>query len=281
MCLIFVAYQINDRFPLAIAANRDEFYQRPARAAGFWPEHPDVLAGRDLQAGGTWLGITRRGRFAAITNYRDPASVRSHAVTRGKLVSRFLTGTEAPLTYLRTVAGEGRRYNGFNLLVGDSQGLGYYSNLTAGPQFLGPGLYGLSNHLLDTPWPKVERGKRGMRAWLAHPDPRAESLLEMLADTTQPDDASLPDTGVGLEWERVLGSAFITSPEYGTRSSTVVLVDREGYVRFVERAFSPDHSQQGNAVFDFVIRPDSGAATGHEPGHPATGGHDVINGNPP
>ncbi len=158
MCLIVFAWRQHPDFPLIVAANRDEFYERPTLAADFWADHPEVLGGRDLKEMGTWLGITRKGRFAALTNYRDPLHVRADAPSRGWLVRDFLTGERGAEDYLARLRDRGAAYNGFSLILGDAAGLYYYSNRgEEGPAALAPGVYGLSNHLLDTPWPKVRR----------------------------------------------------------------------------------------------------------------------------
>lgn len=235
MCLILLAWKMDDRFPLVLAANRDEFYDRPSAPAAFWEEQPDLLAGRDLREGGTWLGITRTGRLAALANYRDPASVKAGAPSRGRLVGDYLRGSERPESYLDRIAPAGS-FNGFNLLVGNPDELFCFSN-RGGRRRVEPGLHGLSNRLLDTPWPKVARGKAALGALLTQ-QWTPESLLALLADRSRPADESLPDTGVGLEWERILSPSFIVSPVYGTRSSTVLLVDRGGEVTFIERVFN-------------------------------------------
>jgi len=237
MCLIFIAHRLHPRYPLLVAANRDEFHARPTAAADWWADAPEVLAGRDLQAGGTWLGITRGGRFAAITNYREPGKHRSHAPSRGDLVSDFLRGEERPVEYLDRVAARGTRYNGFSLLAGDGAVIGCYSNRGGAPRVLVPGLYGLSNHLLDTPWPKVEEGKQALERVLARDAIDLDALLELLANRETPPDEVLPDTGIGSEWERRLSARFVRGAEYGTRSSTALVVDVAGRVQFVERAF--------------------------------------------
>jgi uncharacterized protein with NRDE domain len=170
MCLILFAHGAGEDFPLVLAANRDEFYERPTAPAAFWTEAPHVLAGRDLQAGGSWLGVTRTGRWAALTNYRDPPTSRPGRPSRGMLVSDFLTGSATPEQYLAAVAADAERYDGFNLLVGDPSGVHYFGNRMADggePSRLEPGVYGLSNHLLDTPWPKVARGRTRLKALLA------------------------------------------------------------------------------------------------------------------
>jgi uncharacterized protein with NRDE domain len=212
-----------------VAANRDEFYARRTASADFWPAHPHVLAGRDLEAGGTWLGITREGRFAALTNYRDPASHKPNAPSRGGLVADFLIGTASIDTYLDTLSAAD--YNGFNLLLGDGQRLVAFSNISGQRHELAPGIYGLSNHLLDTPWPKVGAGKAALTAALAAlPDETA--LFRLLRDDTRPPDGALPATGVSLDWERLLSAAFICGPDYGTRCSTVVKVGAASSGRF-------------------------------------------------
>ena len=197
MCLILFAWKIHEGFPLVLAANRDEFYERPTAPADFWDEAPHVLAGRDLKEGGTWLGITRKGRLAALTNYRDPTTLKKDAPTRGRLVSDYLLGDETPRAYLDRVASAAARYNGFSLIVGGPAELLYFSN--RGEQIrLSPGTYGLSNRLLDTPWPKVERGKMALSGVLKRKGvPSEEALFALLADRSRPPDESLPETGVG------------------------------------------------------------------------------------
>ena len=198
-----------------------------------------MLAGKDLVAGGTWFGVTRSGRIAAITNYREPGFYRMDAPSRGALVAGYLRGAETPEEYLEKLDKEAGRYNGFSLVLGEPGNLYYFSNRREGFQRLALGLYGLSNHLLDTAWPKVERGKRALAEILSGGgDPDPEELFHVLADRSRPSDDSLPHTGVGLEWERILSSLFITSPVYGTRSSTVLLVNGEGRVTFVEKVFN-------------------------------------------
>ncbi|MHB8769370.1 MAG: NRDE family protein, partial [Syntrophales bacterium] len=243
----------HEQFPLIHAANRDEFFDRPAAAAAFWEDAPDVLAGRDRKRGGTWLGVTRTGRVAAVTNYRDPASVRVDAPSRGELVSEYLRSRETADTFLGRLEPRAHQYNGFSLLTGDEAGLLVCSNrgTTVRPA---PGIHGMSNHLLDTPWPKVEEGKRVLAGLLASSGgPSPEALLALLASRSRPPDELLPDTGVGLEWERLLSPRFIASPTYGTRCSTVLLVDREGRVTFVERVFAGNGEPWLTSRFDFRI----------------------------
>lgn len=241
MCLMVLAYRVHPNYPLIVAANRDEFYKRPTARAHFWEDEPNVLAGRDLEKMGTWMGITRTGRFAAITNVRNPSNEREHARSRGKLVSDFLSGSQPPVAYMKAVRESAGQYNGFNLLAGDRTSLCYFSNQNESIRKLTPGIYGLSNAQLDTPWPKVEKSKQRLKQCLAkdqHVD--ADRLFQLLADSERAPDSALPDTGVSLDLERLLSSAFIESHDYGTRVSTVLLIDSNGCVSFKERSFYPD-----------------------------------------
>ena len=253
MCLILLAFGIHPDYSLIVAANRDEFYDRPTVRAGFWKDAPRVLAGRDLKAGGTWLGIDRGGRFAAVTNYRqgqrEPGAPRS----RGHLVSEYLTGPGDGQAHMARVERDAGLYNGFNLIAGDVGALFYFSNRDGGVRALKPGVYGLSNHLLDSPWPKVTAGKSGLTALLAGGGKLTPSLFRLLSDRSQATDDLLPHTGVSPEWERLLSSAYITSEGYGTRSSTVVLVGRDGVVRFEEHSFGPGAAPEEEVTYEFVV----------------------------
>ncbi len=224
MCLIVFAWQLVPGMPLVAAGNRDEFYDRPAAPARWWDDHPQVYAGRDLRGGGTWMGITRDGRFAAITNIRAPSEKRSDAPSRGVLVSDYLTGKTSPEEYVEQIATQAHRFNGFNLLVGHRNMLVWYSNGghedPRNGKPLAPGVYGLSNGLLDAPWPKVVRTKAQFASLLCQGAPE-DAYFDMLTDTTRASDCRLPQTGVSLEWERILSAVCIESPEYGTRASTV------------------------------------------------------------
>jgi uncharacterized protein with NRDE domain len=238
MCLILFSYRLHADYRLILAANRDEFYNRPTAPLDYWSDHPDVLAGRDLKANGTWLGVTRSGRFAAITNYRDPAAQMKNAPSRGSLISDFLTGNTSPERYLKSVSKEGKAFNGFNLIAGDESELYYYSNRATRIRQLQPGLYGISNRLLDTAWPKIQRGKSLLKGQLSGREKvDVEKIWEVLADRSLPPDEALPDTGVGLDWERILAPLFISSPDYGTRSSSIVLMEYSGRTTFMERTF--------------------------------------------
>lgn len=253
MCLIVFAWRAHPDFPLVLGANRDEFLDRPTRPAAFWPEQPDLLAGRDLRGGGTWLGVTRSGRIAAVTNFRQGTAARSDLRSRGLLVFDFLVADRAPAVYLAGVAAERRAYEGFNLLAGVGHELHYFSNRGGDPEPVAPGVHGLSNALLDTPWPKVERAKSAL-ARLLDRDRAAlvDGVLALLADRVRPADHELPSTGVSLEWERCLSPVFIASPDYGTRSSTVLLVDRRGSVTFLERSFEHSTGRTTEAVYGFA-----------------------------
>lgn len=254
MCLFFCAFEIHPTYRLIIAANRDEFYERPSQPAAFWPEAPELLAGKDLRGGGTWFGITRSGRIAAVTNYRDPRSHRNDAPSRGMLLTDYLLGRTDPAAYLEDVRRKGDAYNGFNLIVGTTRELFYYSNRKGGVITLTPGLYGLSNHLLDTPWPKVARGKEALGDLLSRGgDPAPEALFDILSDRSIVEDRLLPETGIGLEWERILSARFIASPVYGTRSSTLLYVDRKDRVTFIERNFNAEPEPRETARFEFAL----------------------------
>lgn len=236
MCLIVFAWRPGHARPLIVAANRDEFYARPTLALAPWDEAPGVHAGRDLEAGGSWLGVGPNGRFAALTNIRDPGQPLG-ARSRGELVAGYLRGELSVEAYLEKVASEAQHYSGFNLLVGDGQRLGYLHGADAVPKLLGAGVYGLSNAALDTPWPKLIKAREGLREQLDDPEP--EQLFALLADNTQAADSELPSTGVGLATERLLSSVFIASQNYGTRASTVLIVEADGRRRLVERSFGP------------------------------------------
>ncbi|GAB6094882.1 NRDE family protein [Desulfatiferula olefinivorans] len=250
MCLILFSYMTDADYPLTVAANRDEFYHRATQPLDFWDDFEGILAGRDLQNNGTWMGVTRSGRFAAITNYRAPSLIKAAAPSRGLLVRDFLAGGKAPKDYLESIRPSAAAFNGFNLLVGCLTGkassLFYYSNMGGEIRSLSPGTYGLSNAFLDTSWPKVDRGKRAFeRIIRRYRDASTDHLLDLMADDTLPDDRDLPDTGVGLAWERMLAPIFIAGDTYGTRSSAVVRFDARGGGTFVERTYRNDASGAG------------------------------------
>jgi uncharacterized protein with NRDE domain len=254
MCLILFAWRAHPRYRLVMAANRDEFHQRPTAAAGFWSDHPDLLAGRDLQAGGTWLGVTRSGRFAAVTNFREPVTPEvplEHS--RGSLVTDYLTGTRDPAAHARGVLASGPEYRGFSLLLGDADGLVYVSNRDGTPLPVDAGCHGLSNHRLDTDWPKVRSGRRRLERLLDGEEIQADSLLDMLTDRGQAPGVMptrLDDEAVR---RHLMDHFFILSPVYGTRSSTVLLIQLDGRAEFVERRFAADGSDSGTGRFAFRI----------------------------
>lgn len=238
MCLILFAHKVHPDYPLVLAANRDEAYARPTAPAGFWADSPHIYGGRDLEQGGTWFGINRSGMFAAVTNFREGAGAKTSLRSRGELVANYLRQNLRPEEYVARVHGEGSAYNGFNLLAGDPDELRYLSNRSAQSTIVAPGVHGLSNHLLDTPWPKVERGRKILAELLqGSAQVLMDGLFRLLAERTVAPDYALPQTGVGLPRERVLSPAFIASPTYGTRSSTVVLIDNHGEVVLIERSF--------------------------------------------
>jgi len=236
MCLILVAWHAHPDYPLVVAANRDEFHRRPSAPAGPWPDQPEIRGGRDLEAGGTWLAVRDDGRFAAVTNVREPG-VPPGPVSRGALPRAFLMGDPSAGAFARGIRGED--HAGFNLLLADREELWWCSNRAPAPLRLEPGLYGVSNRLLDTPWPKVVKAKARFAAALERL-PSFEACFGLLADPAPAPDDELPDTGVPLAWERLLSSVFIRSADYGTRASTVVTRDREGAFRLEERRFGPD-----------------------------------------
>ena len=239
MCLILFAHKIHADYPLVLAANRDESYARPTAAAAFWTDDPRVYAGRDLEQGGTWLGITRDGAFAAVTNFREGKTVPLTKRSRGELVADYLRDHLRPGYYLQNLQENIDEYNGFNLIAGSVNELRYLSNRAGPASTIAPGVHGLSNHLLDTQWPKVKRGKTALND-LLQTSSRAliDALFSLLAEREFATDDTLPESGVGLARERVLSPAFIASPTYGTRSSTVLLVNNHGDVEFIERSFS-------------------------------------------
>jgi uncharacterized protein with NRDE domain len=261
MCLILFSSAHHPGYPLIIGANRDERYERASAPLGFWEDAPDVVAGRDLEAGGTWLGITRAGRWAALTNYRQPGSYRAEAPSRGRLVSGYLLGSGSPQRYLCGLEANAAQYNGFNLLAGDLGGTWYLSNREGHARAIEPGVHGLSNHLLNTPWPKVALGRKYLQdlpldsaAAIVH------ALLARLRDATRPEDAELPDTGIGPDRERALSPPFIEARHYGTRASTVIVVDAAGEVTIEERRFGPYGAALGSTSLAFRLHEGSAAA---------------------
>ena len=253
MCLIFIALKHHPKYKLIVAANRDEFYARKTAAAAYWQDHPEILGGRDLEAMGTWLGMTRKGKICMVTNFRDLRNIKANAPSRGKLVTDFLLEKISAEDYLMRVRANAKRYNGFSLIAGNVDELFYLSNYKDGIIQLNSGLFGLSNHLLETPWPKVEKGKAAIQDLLKAPLVNKDDLFAILSDETIGPDDQLPDTGVGLERERLLSPAFIKSPGYGTRCSTVIMVDYNDNAAFYERAYHPETAEYSLQSFQFAI----------------------------
>ncbi|MBK7470840.1 MAG: NRDE family protein [Betaproteobacteria bacterium] len=253
MCIALIAHQAHPVYALIIAANRDEFHARPTAAAHWWPE--DVLAGRDLVAGGTWFGVHRTGRVALLTNYRDGAARDPAARSRGELVVTALLGTRPPQRLLSDLLATGENYQGYSLIGGRPGELYCVSNRNWMVKRLPDGVSGLSNHFLDSPWPKVERAKERLREAVRAPAIDPAVLFELLRDKIQAADHELPDTGIGIERERLLSSPFIVGENYGTRSSTVLLMDRQGGVTFIERTFDPQGEPAGDVRQAFTFAP--------------------------
>ncbi|QIB49776.1 NRDE family protein [Pseudomonas sp. OIL-1] len=247
MCLIAFAWQTAGQ-PLVMLANRDEFHARPTRAAAFWDEEgqPDLLAGKDLEAGGTWMGVTRAGRFAALTNIRSPGA-RQGPRSRGELVTRYLADDQHPEAFLAQLKEQLDDYAGFNLLVGDREQLWHLNSRDGRCTALQPGVYGLSNDSLDSAWPKLEALRTRLASAPANAD--AELLLELLADSQRYPDDQLPHTGIDPDWERALSAAFIVGDTYGTRASTLLRIDQDGGIEFRERRFGPMGARLGDSTW--------------------------------
>jgi uncharacterized protein with NRDE domain len=251
MCLLMLAWRAHPRYALVVAANRDEFHERPAAPLAPWGPPQSLLAGRDLRAGGTWLALDRARRFGVVTNFRDLQPPKPGAPSRGELIPHYLAQGGDPARFFAALAPQADAYSGFNLLLADGESLWYGCN-RAQPfaRALPPGVYGLSNGFLDTPWPKLERVRAAFRAWLSGAAGDSEGLFALLSDRTRvEDDALLPRTGVARDWERVLSSPFVLNHDYGTRSSTVLLLGAEGCARIEERRFDPQGRISGETEF--------------------------------
>lgn len=253
MCLIVFTNNCHENYKLIFAANRDEFYNRPTGQAGFWSDHTDLLAGKDLQAGGTWMGITKQGRFAAITNFRDLKTHKDDAPSRGNITLNFLINDIHPEDYYNELKTDLHIFNGFNLILGSIDELYYFSNKIDGIKKIESGVHGISNALLNTPWQKVEKSKQHLKKLIDQQEIHPWEVLNILNDTTIAKDDELPDTGVGLELERLLSPVFIKTEKYGTRCSTVVMVDKENNVKFVEKSYFNGIGTFSNKEFNFSI----------------------------
>ncbi|GAA6183259.1 NRDE family protein [Aliiglaciecola sp. NS0011-25] len=255
MCILFIAVEQHPEYPLIIAANRDEFHQRPTVQSDFWQDHPSLLAGRDLEAGGTWMGMNKNGRLCALTNVRDPQKILNNAISRGHLVSEFLINQDSQQDYLAKLRDSKQQYNGYNLMFGEWNDLSVYNNHTDNVSKLGPGVYGLSNADLNSPWPKINQGVTKLREHCQQAvSLDTDKLFEILLDQTQAKDEMLPKTGVPIDWERKLSSIFIQSQDYGTRSSTLLLVNKNKHVTWLEHTFDPQGINRKQREFNFYIQ---------------------------
>lgn len=267
MCLAVVALDRHPRYALAVAANRDEFHARAAEPAHWWPE--GWLAGRDLEAGGTWFGVRRDGRFAFVTNVREGVARDPGAASRGGIVTGALAAASLD-AFVDDLAARGSRYSGYNLVAGDAREALWQSNRNGRRRPLARGVSALSNGELDAPWPKVERLRAAMERWSADGDASFAPLFDALSDRSRAADHELPSTGVTLEWERLLSSAFITSERYGTRCSTVFAVTHDGEARFVERSFDAEGRRTGEVVQAFDLTPGAWVRRGSRDPGPTT-----------
>lgn len=245
MCLITFAYKSHPKYTLILAGNRDEFYDRPTRKAKFWtPEgHPEILAGKDLEAGGTWLGVHKDGRWAALTNYRDPKIQKQNPPSRGELVLNYLKSDISAINYLHKLSETADEYNGFNLLLWDNKDFLHYSNKNKNLTAIDRGIHGLSNALLDTPWPKLSSANQELESITEDESFKKEELFDLLNNDTRANEDELPVTGIPKELEKAVSSIFIDTDHYGTRSSTLLLIDKQGNIDFTERTFDPETSE--------------------------------------
>ncbi len=253
MCLLLISYETHSEYKLIVAANRDEFYKRPALPASFWENDNNILAGKDILGGGTWLGITKAGRFTAITNYRDMSENKPDAPSRGDLTKDFLSTNISPESYGEKILQNAADYNGYNLIFGDANGMFYFSNKSLNLVKLIPGIYGLSNHLLDTPWPKVKTSKTSFKKILAGKNITPKDLFAVLSDTSIPSDDSLPDTGLSPEIERAVSPVFVETDYYGTRSSTVILWNKRNEIKFIEKSLVFPDQKWLTLSYDFKV----------------------------
>lgn len=252
MCLILLLWRVRPEFPCVLAANRDELHDRPSASADWWPGPAGILAGKDLKEGGTWLGVGRDGRFAALTNFRDGAAARESAPSRGRLVTEVLEHRNSVTEILDRLRAVGSQYNPFNMIFSDGERLGVYESLDGRGRELAPGVFGLSNHLLDTPWPKVRNAKSGLSSALTDLSDE-NAILHLLRDDRPAPDHELPDTGIRLEWERLLSSAFIRADGYGTRCSTLFRIDGNGGAQFDEWTWDRAGDESGRKTFRFDV----------------------------
>lgn len=252
MCLVAFAIDQHPKYRFILAANRDEFRSRPSSQAAFWEDHSQILGGRDLKEMGTWLGITKTGRIGFLTNYREMGSIKEQAPTRGHLVSNFLKGDDSADSYIQKL-GSAEQYNGFNLLIGDASEMIWFSNQGEKKAVNGSGIHVVSNAHLDTSWPKTDKLKSDVKQLISRGNLEVDDLFSALANEAKASDENLPDTGIGLEWERILSPPFINTPEYGTVCSTVILIDQNDQVHFEERSFNEKGIGISRVDFQFGI----------------------------
>lgn len=254
MCLVFFAWKHHPGYHLILVSNRDEFYNRPTCAGHFWEDSDHLFAPQDRERGGTWLGLSKHHRFATLTNFRDPANIKENPPSRGLLVSDFLQGQQSPMEYLQQVASRSESYNPFSLLTGDPRQLAYFSNKENVVRDLEPGIYGLSNALLDSDWPKVQYGKSLFTDLLEETDhPDGQDLVNMMMRKQPFEDHKLPNTGVGLLREKLLSPLFIDLPNYGTRTTTVLTITTQGRVNWLESEHHEGHQQVRQYQHEFQL----------------------------
>jgi len=254
MCLVLLAYKIHRDYPLIIASNRDEYYERRSIPAEFWHEYPDLLAGRDIRGEGTWLGLTKNGKIGLLTNYRDPKIYKDFAPSRGKIILSYLTGNNDLKSFLDVLDQSRSVYNPFNLIAGRFDSLYYYSNVNGIIEELKPGVHGLCNHFLNTPWPKVIKTKQGLKRIIEGNEViKVDNLLELMEDTAQANVDNLPDTGIGMHFEKILSSIFIKTDVYGTKSTTVIFIHQNKEINFYEKSFIDRHDPGTISNFKFKL----------------------------
>tara|TARA_R100001143_G_scaffold58746_1_gene56828 strand:- start:39468 stop:40256 length:789 start_codon:yes stop_codon:yes gene_type:complete len=246
MCLIVFAYKYHPQYPLILAGNRDEFHQRPTQKLHVWDGDPKILAGKDLKAGGTWLGINQHGKFAAVTNYRDLSNIKKNAPSRGSIVTEILNSDLSTKEKLSDMAPDFSKYNGFNLIAGTVDDLYYGSNHDHSFQKIKPGLYGISNASLNTPWPKTNSALENFSTVLNNGQPDSNEIFDLLSDTNRYPKEMLPKTGLSPEMEKAVSSVFILTEDYGTRSSALLFFDKSGNVKFTEKTYSPGTTEVTN-----------------------------------
>lgn len=258
MCLVLVAWKAHPKYSLIVASNRDEYHKRPSALAHQWPSNPDITAGQDLEALGTWMGVTRSGRWAVVTNFREQTEAKEPKKSRGHLTTEYLSAGMTPELYVSGLKNDLAAYSGFNLLVGDHSSINYITNrqtekMKSEASINKPGIYGLSNHLLDTHWPKVVSGKKHLRGLIKKNDViQFEDVLQFMSEKTIPSDELLPDSGVPIERERTLSPMFIMTPDYGTRATSLLLVDNNSSeIQFSEATFDELGTEISNQTYVF------------------------------